>query len=385
MSISALPHALIYAGYFATLAVLLTFLPAYLGRLDFSGAEIGLVLSFSPVMVLVTPLLLGYLSDRLRRELLILRLTIGGALLAFSALLFVERFATVAAVLLLYAMFAAPIASLTDAATLEVVDRTEGDYARVRLFGSAGFVLASFGVGALTTRYADRGAAVLLVGVATLSLALFASFGVRSAGVRRAPALWTDFAGLLADRRLRLFLLCGALHWIALAPYHAFFALHVQALGLEPTVAGAGFGVGALAEVLVLAIYRRALGGADPVALLSLAFAGSCVRWLLTAWVTDPVALVAVQTLHGLSFGVFYVACLDVLRDVVPSHVRATGQGLFFSAVFGIGGGVGTLAAGAGFDALSGSTLFVVASVISGLSAVLVLGLRSMGAAAGAQ
>jgi len=373
---AAIPHALIYSGYFATLAVLLTFLPPYLGRLGLSGTQIGVVLSFSPVMVLFTPMLWGYLADRLRRELLILRLTIAGALITMCALFFAGDFWSVAVAMLLYAMFAGPVASLTDAATIGVLERTKGDYAKVRLFGSAGFVIAALVAGALTDRYADRGPMVLLLGVATLALALVASFGVRDAGERQPPATRADVAGLIANRDLRLFLFCGALHWLALAPYHAFFAVHVQTLGLEPSVAGAGFAVGAGSEVVVMALYRRLLSGWRPVSLLSIAFAGSALRWVLTAHVDDPIALIAVQSLHGLSFGVFYVAALELLKRLVPSHLRATGQGIFFAAVFGIGGGLGTVTSGAAFDAIGGASTFRVAAVVSMLAAGLVLRLR---------
>ena len=63
-------------------------------------------------MVLFTPMLWGYLADRLRRELLILRLTIAGALITMCALFFAGDFWSVAVAMLLYAMFAGPVASV---------------------------------------------------------------------------------------------------------------------------------------------------------------------------------------------------------------------------------------------------------------------------------
>ena len=71
---STIPHAAVYAGYFAALAVLLSFLPAHLSRLDFTGKQIALVMAFLPVMASVAPLVWGYLADRLQRRLLMLRL-----------------------------------------------------------------------------------------------------------------------------------------------------------------------------------------------------------------------------------------------------------------------------------------------------------------------
>ena len=46
----------------------------------------------------------------------------------------------------------------------------------------------------------------------------------------------TESLALLRQPRLRMLLICSALHWSAMGPYHSFFALHVKALALSPSL-----------------------------------------------------------------------------------------------------------------------------------------------------
>ena len=367
MPLSVFPHAAVYTGYFATLGVLLTFLPPFLERRGLAGAQIGVVMSISSVMVVIAPLAWGYVADRTRRPLLMLRVAIAGATVAMLGLAVAPDFVSLVLAMLAYAAFASSVASQTDAATLIAIRKVGARYGVVRLFGSIGFVLGSAGAGLAMDREVSSTVMFSAMG-AGLVLALVSSLLIRDAGDAPAPARLSDIARLASDRRLLVvFVACG-LHWVSLAPYHAFFAVHVQDLGLAASVAGVGFAVGAASEVVFMAAAER--WRRSPKDILTAAFAVTAVRWVVVAHATDGVALVAIQVLHGFSFGVFYVAAVRAVTECVPERLRATGQGLFFSVVFGIGGGVGTLTTGLGYDRISGSGVFLAAAVVSLLSVV---------------
>jgi PPP family 3-phenylpropionic acid transporter len=82
-----------------------------------------------------------------------------------------------------------------------------------------------------------------------------------------------------------------------------------------------------------------------PRALLLAAMAG-VPRWALTAWVTDPVALVAIQVLHGLAFGVFWIAGVQLMSERAPAQVSASSQSLFNASSYGVGALFGAILAG---------------------------------------
>jgi MFS transporter, PPP family, 3-phenylpropionic acid transporter len=367
------PLAGFYFLYFGALGITLPFLPAYLASLSLSATQVGVLLALSPVASLVMPPVWGHLADRTGRPDRVLTLISVGACLAFSPLLVAERFATLVAVLATYAVFFSSVTAIADALTLHRVAQVGGSYAHLRLFGSVGFVLTTTLFG-LTTVRADRLTVLVPLG-------LIAAYALWSLTVKApaapAPSV-SPLAGLrlLGQRDIRLLLGATCLHWVACAPFNGLFSIHVGALGLPPAVVGLSSGLGVAAEVGVMLAYPRLARRIAPRHLLFLAFTASALRWWGMALVESPVAIVALSLLHGMTFGAFYVASVAFMAQRVPAHLRASGQALFVAVSFGLGGLVGFIASGAGYDWLGGHRLFGAAALLEGVAALLVLGVR---------
>ena len=58
-----------------------------------------------------------------------------------------------------------------------------------------------------------------------------------------------------------------------------------------------------------------------------------------------PVAIVAVNTVHGITFGMFWIAGVALMNDRAPDRVATSAQGLLALAVGGIGSSLGILGA----------------------------------------
>ena len=69
--------------------------------------------------------------------------------------------------------------------------------------------------------------------------------------------------------------------------------------------------------------------------------------------------MVAVQALHGFTFGAFYTASVSYLASRAPPHLRSSAQALYVMVTFGVGGLVGFITAGVGYDWLGSRGLFV--------------------------
>jgi PPP family 3-phenylpropionic acid transporter len=359
-----------YFLYFATVGITLPFLPGYFVGLGLSATQSGILLSLSPLLSLVAPPLFGRWADLTGRRERVLLIVTAGSLLAWAPLSTVHTFAACAAVMAGYACFSSSIVPLVDSLTLEQVIRTGGSYAHVRLFGSVGFIVASVGFGAWAAR-ATR--ATVLVPLVLFALAV--GVGLLLPRAERAsrserPAPWRP------DRELLLLLAASCLHWIACAPYNGTFILHLTALGLPGWVVGVSAASGVAAEVGVMALYPRLSLRFRPRTLLAAAFLVSALRWVGMALAVRAGAVVALTVLHGLTFGLFYVAAVDAFSRRVPAARRASGQALFVAVTFGLGGLAGYLGAGAGFDWLGGARLFGVAAAVELLALGLVLALR---------
>ena len=108
--------------------------------------------------------------------------------------------------------------------------------------------------------------------------------------------------------------------------------------------------VGVAAEIAVLLAFPRLERRLPLPALFGVAFLGSALRWALLARAGGAVAIVGLQVLHGLTFGLFWGCAMKAMAALVPPSLRATGQALFTAVVFGIGNGAGYALSGAGYD-----------------------------------
>jgi PPP family 3-phenylpropionic acid transporter len=213
--------------------------------------------------------------------------------------------------------------------------------------------------------------------VMAFALATLASLGLRGHGRREAPHL-RDVAFLLRDRRFRLIVAMAAIHWACLAPYNGFFTILLRDRGISPTLAGWAVATGALAEIGVFQVYRHLRAQLAPARLLALSFAVTIVRWVLVAVISSALGQVLLQTLHGITYGLFWAASLQSLGDCVPPKIRATGQVLFNAGTFGLANLLGVLGSGFLYDRFGGATAFQVAAFVEliPLALALTLGRR---------
>jgi PPP family 3-phenylpropionic acid transporter len=159
-----------------------------------------------------------------------------------------------------------------------------------------------------------------------------------------------EVGALLRDRTQQALLVACSLHWLACAPFHLFFGLLVRDRGLPSAVTGLGMAAGVAAEVAFLLWFPRLEGRFRLRTLLAVAFAGSALRWVLLSRAEGAVAVIALQLLHGLTFGLFWGSAVAALGRVVPPQLRATGQAIFSAVVFGGGNALGYQLSGLAYD-----------------------------------
>lgn len=345
---------LLYFLHYGAVGTLLPYFAPYLRGLGFSGTQIGTVQMLGP---LVSPLAaLGWAgwADRRGAPDRALRLATTLALLAAAALPLALTPLAVGAVVLVQSLGERAVVPLLDSMTLDHVRRTPGaSYARVRLGGSLGFAALALLTGALLAlrgdRQGDRLLPLLALGLSAATALVAARLPAASPPAGPRPG-WAEVRALLGDRSLLGLLAVCALHWLACAPFHLFFGLLVRDRGLPSAVTGLGMGAGVAAEVVFLLWFPRLEGRFRLRTLLAVAFAGSTLRWVLLSMAEGAAAVIALQLLHGLTFGLFWGSAVAALGRVVPPRLRSTGQALFTAVVFGGGNALGYQLAGLAYD-----------------------------------
>ncbi|HEY6912732.1 MAG TPA: MFS transporter [Myxococcales bacterium] len=372
-----------YFLYYAGVGTFLSYFAPYLRGLGFSGEQIGWVTFAQQSVGAPSALVWGSVADRLGARPRALALCTAGMFLALSGLPFARTPGQVGLLLVLSALFSGAVVPLVDSTTVEAVKRERGhSYARTRLWGSIGFVVTAQGLGLLLAARGDRPADSAMP---FAYLACIAAFTAVAQGFPRlsraeegaaqvARPHWRDAAALLRNGRLLLLLAICAIHWAACAPYHLMFGVLVRDQGLSSGVTGAGLSVGVLAEVVALLCFPALLRRFPVRALFAMAFAGSALRWALVATAHHAVALIALQMLHALSFGVWWGCAVEAMQHVVPVSLRASGQAIFSAVVFAGGNAIGYALSGKGYDRFgSASPLYTWAALVELLPLVLLL------------
>ncbi len=350
---------LFYVCFFVTAGVAVPFFPTYLRGLGLSGREVSLMMSVAPTLHLGVPLLWGWLSDRTRRPDLLLRIACFGAA---AAALPIVGLASLPAMVMVWAghqLFAVPVLGLADSLALDRMRRQGEDYTRVRLWGSASFLVVCAAVGWIL-RARGRTADPLIPTLISVGFALagVAAFGLSGEPGRARPH-WRDVGALLGNRRFRIILLWAPLHWASMTPYHGFLGILALDRGFAPSTVGTAFFIGVLAEVGTFLVFTRLRAHARLESLLAVVAAITACRWALTAGVPfgppSEVALLALQITHAATFGLFWACAMAWVADAVPPVLRATGQALFTTMTFGLGNLFGFAVAGRLYDATGGA------------------------------
>lgn len=370
------PVAALCAVYFFLLASVLiwTYIPRYLEAIGLSASAVGIIFAVRSLTTSMASPFWASAADRLgtTRKLTIALLFAG--LIAISALPFTTAFPLILIVMILHSGTAKASLPLIDALTLDQVGSAR--YGVIRAWGSAGFgVLAimAAAAGLLT----DHAGLARLAPVGLIVLSLFAFIASLGLAPLKTPMRSPNFGSalkLLNRRALWIAFPIAALHWASQAPYNLFIVALTEERGFGAWVPGLAVAIGVAAEIIALANGPRLLRAFTPSRLLLLSVFFTALRWYVSGVTTDPAVLLAVQCLHGLSFGAFLVAMMAIIAREVAPQIRATGQAIFHILVFGVGGALGNALSGAILDHYTTPTLFK-------LSAALELGVFVLGLA----
>jgi PPP family 3-phenylpropionic acid transporter len=362
------PQVAIAAYYFALLAAVGSFYPyfaLYLTSIGLDPATATRVVAVVPFMGLVAPPLFGLVADARSARVWLLRGMSLAAALSFAGFALIgNHVVAVVAVTALFGLLRAPLNSLVDATAFAHVRQHGGSYGELRMWGSIGYLVLVSAGGALIDLTSVRS----IVWTTTAMLALGALFAwrmpapalERNAGavgawtrMLRTPALWLFLGSLLVAQA-------------AATVYDTTFAVYLKGLGYSGTFTGAATAIGVAVEVAFMARSAPILLRLGEARALALAMAVASLRWIATAYVTGW-ALLLLQPLHAITFGLYWVAATALMRDYAGPQALAAGQGLL-AAVLGTGSVLGNAFAGDILQREGGRGLMTTMAVVAAVA-----------------
>ena len=353
--------------YFAAIGLFNPYAPLWFQSLGYSTVLIGGLSALQSWTRVFAPYAWSWLGDHSGRRVELIRLAALGTLCAAAGLMGVQQALPVAVVIALLFLANSGVVPLYEAVLAHLL-RTPGGidtrrYGRVRVWGSAGFIVSVTAFGVLLERF---GIQIFPVFVAAMNgLMLLAALqlpATRDDAVHDQPA--PPVLPLLRQPEVAWFF--GSIFFTVLAhtSLYAFFSLYLVSLGYGKSAVGALWAVSVAVEIVFFWTQGRWFARWSPHTWLQLAAAVTALRFVATAaggaWVA---VLVLAQLSHAVSFAAHHTACISLVQRYFPGRLRGRGQALYTTLGYGLPGVVGGLGGGWVIDHAGFAAVFWIAAL----------------------
>jgi PPP family 3-phenylpropionic acid transporter len=357
-----------YFFYFALLGALVPYWGLFLRGRGFDAVAIGELMAILMATKVVAPNVWGWLGDHLGHRMRIVRLASLISLLVFCGMFWAESFWAIALVMTLYSFFWNASLPQFEVVTFSYLKELAPRYARIRVWGSVGFIVTVIVLGWLVEW---RGAEILLPSVLFIFAAIwFSTLLVRDPDPEPHPQDQQSLAQILKRPAIIGFFIAVFLMQASHGPYYAFYSIFMTDHGYNETLIGQLWALGVLAEVGLFVVMHHLLARFGARRVLVFSLLAAALRWLLIGGFVDSLPLLVVaQLLHAATFGTFHAAGIHLVQHYFRGRHKGRGQALYSSVSFGAGGAVGSLSSGYAWEGLGPGMTFVTASVLALLGA----------------
>jgi MFS transporter, PPP family, 3-phenylpropionic acid transporter len=309
-----------------------------------SGAQIGVITSIGPVVMILIQPVWGMFSDYTKRPKLLLTVASVGAGLSGLTYVFAEEYFLFVTIAALLAVFQSAVIPLSDSIAMNYVRRHGGDYGKIRMWGAVGFAIAVWIMGNLSDIF---GLQVIFYGFAiVLFISAFFSTGMPNETATAKVDLKGGMRRLIKVDGFILFLFITFLVYGPIMANNFYFGVLIQFVGGSLAGVGFAFLLAAGSEVPFMRwagawIYRRGI--------LTILFAAALIsglRWIFYAAGPDPVWIYVTTIMQGFSIGLFVPAALQYVSEISPKEVRATAVSIYAAVGNGVGAFFFSMSAG---------------------------------------
>jgi PPP family 3-phenylpropionic acid transporter len=345
------------AIYFGFAGLYGAYLPLYLKDAGFAAFAIAALVTVNNITRCVGPYAWGWLGDHTGKRLAIVRGSCIAAVLLSAGLFAPPLFTVFYAVLLTLNLSTSSMTPLTESMLIARLTRDSagnngskivdwGAYGRLRLWGSAGFVIAIVLAGWLFEHFSIEWFGLCCV--VLLTLLMFASFALPpdTAGLHNQAAPPRVLPMLRQPVIAAFYVSCFFMVASHMGMY-VFYSLYLDSLGYGKTTIGLLWSVGVIFEIGWFYFQGRAIKRISLPVLWVLACAAAAVRFVLIgAFGSSIVVLIAAGALHMLTFAAHHTASMSFITRHFAGASSNRGMALFTAIAYGFGGLAGGLASG---------------------------------------
>ncbi|MFA2935574.1 MFS transporter [Acinetobacter pittii] len=354
--------------YFFYYSIVGTFMPywnLYLQDQGFNYQEIGVLSSIAIVTRFFAPLVWGWIADKSGKRMLLVRIATWMESCIWLAIFIVPNtFQSVALLMLIFSFFQNAILAQFEGVTLFWLgDQKAKLYGKIRKWGSVGFIVGVFTIGAILEIVHISMLPILLLIIA--SLAFIWSFTIREPD--SAPTSQKYLEPLFPVLKRPTVAAFFAIEFILLfshAPFYSFYSNFLKSLNFSTTEIGFLWAMGVFAEIFMFSIASKIFQRFSWRSLVIVCLLVTNIRWMLVAVFSHYfIGQLFAQCLHAFSFGLFHLIAMRVIFQNFSAGQQGRGQALY-STMWGLGVAFGSVLAGHFWKILSGELIFMCASVV---------------------
>jgi PPP family 3-phenylpropionic acid transporter len=370
----SVPLTLFWFTYFGSLGIFYPYFTLYLREnAGLTGTQVGFVLAISPLIGMISQPFWGQVADRTGARTRVLAFLTLGTAMGYLGLGYADTFWSIVIATSGLAIAGTAVFPLMISVSLAILrDAGRHAFGRVRAWGSVGYfilvLVLPWALASLPQPHADGTAlranvsqpALGLMFPLTASLVLLAAviaFYLPKKGAVGLRAARGDWRELLHNRAFVRFL-CFTLfaHFLMHGPMWL-FPIFIRARGGDLGMIRNMWILMLIVEIPLVLSTGSGLKRLGARGMLTVGVTVGGLRWILSALITEPTILFAIQALHGVMVVGLNLGSPLYLDVVAPEKLRSTAQGILSMVGSGLAGILSNLTAGwlvdrSGTDAL---------------------------------
>jgi PPP family 3-phenylpropionic acid transporter len=328
---------ILYFLVFSCTAAWLSFFAGYCNEKGLSGVQTSVILSITPFMMFLIQPFYGMMADRIgyKKTLLFSSLL---ASFCYVFYLFEGSFTYLFIITAFMALFYNTLQPVLDSLSLQLVKKNPSfSYGTLRIAGAAGWSFTSIITGLLID--AMDTTIIFAVSAVCMVLTFIFAFTLRQENetISTTEQSFKDVKAVFGNQRLLFLLFCVFLISAVAITIWNFYSVYMEERGASYTWTGYGLSFQGLCELPLFYFSAKIIARFGIRTTLLITVFATALRMFLYYVIKAPHAVIAVEVLHGISWSLFWVVCVEYVNQLVREEWRATGQSVLYAAYFGVG------------------------------------------------
>jgi len=330
---------------------------------NFTAFQIGMLLSLFQMSRIFAPNFWGWLADHTNKRARWIRLASFIGCLGYVGIFWADSFFLIFLVMMSMSLFTSSTIPLAESLTLSHLASTNVSYSNIRLWGSVGFIVASFFLGILIDRYS---VSILVWALLFTQLViLFLSFSVPDKKFEYIGDTKRSIWKILKKPEVISLLIGCALMVSSHGLLYNFYSIFLKEQNYSSSLIGILWSIGVVFEIFIFILMPKILSKFNLKEVLLISLFLAVIRFYLIGYYVDVLwVLILAQILHAATFGSFHVASVELVSVHFNNEHHSRGQSIYNSITYGLGGTIGGLGGGLMIDQYGAASTFMFSSIL---------------------